>query len=141
MLSPKRERFARLYVQSGNATQSAVEAGYSPRSAKQEGHRLLTFADVKREVAELEREQREAEKVDREYVIRGLRRLAENAESESARVRALELLGKSLRMFTEQIEVHTTHDVSELEQFTTAELQVLLAALQPAVEAEARILD
>lgn len=45
-LTPKRARFVAEYLVDLNATQAAIRAGYSPRSAKVEGCRLLTNADV-----------------------------------------------------------------------------------------------
>ncbi len=45
-LSPKQRLFAREYADDHNATQAAVRAGYSRHTAKQQGSRLLTNADV-----------------------------------------------------------------------------------------------
>lgn len=49
----KRERFAREYVVDMNATQAAIRSGYSPKTAKAQGSRLLTYADVRKVVADL----------------------------------------------------------------------------------------
>lgn len=47
MLTPKRKAFADAYLANGmNATQAAVEAGYSEKTARSQGNRLLTFVDV-----------------------------------------------------------------------------------------------
>lgn len=45
--SPKRAAFVREYLIDLNATQAAIRAGYSPKTAKAQGSRLLTYADVK----------------------------------------------------------------------------------------------
>lgn len=45
-LSPRRSRFVTEYLVGLNATQAAIRAGYSPRTAKQQGSRLLTHVDV-----------------------------------------------------------------------------------------------
>ena len=45
-LSIKQKRFVREYRKDLNATKAAERAGYSPRTAKQQGHRLLTDADL-----------------------------------------------------------------------------------------------
>jgi len=45
--SLRRERFCREYVASaGNATRAALAAGYSARTARAQGSRLLTFVDI-----------------------------------------------------------------------------------------------
>ena len=92
MTSPtsKHQVFAKEYLADHNATQAAIRAGYSERTAKQQGSRLLTFADVQSEIAELETEQIKVDLVNREFVLTGLRDLALNAKTESSRVRAYE---------------------------------------------------
>lgn len=45
-LTPKEERFCYEYCIDLNATQAAIRAGYSPKTARSAGSRLLTFVDV-----------------------------------------------------------------------------------------------
>jgi phage terminase small subunit len=45
-LNEKQQRFADEYLVDLNATQAAIRAGYSEQTAKQQGSRLLTHADV-----------------------------------------------------------------------------------------------
>lgn len=45
-LNPKQARFVAEYLIDMNATQAAIRAGYSKRTAKAQGSRLLTNADV-----------------------------------------------------------------------------------------------
>lgn len=47
MLTPSKAKFAAEYIATGNATQSAITAGYSVKTAKSQGSRLLTDVDVK----------------------------------------------------------------------------------------------
>ena len=140
-LSPRRLAFAKEYVRLGIGTIAAKNAGYSENSAYNEANRLLKNDDV---VAEIERIRAKAERADtvtRAYVIAGLQELAETAEPDSARIRALELLGKTIRLFVDQVDVQYTVDTSQLQEFTLDELRALRASLQqPAVEAKARVL-
>jgi phage terminase small subunit len=46
MLNPKQAAFAAEYLVDLNATQAALRAGYSARTAKAQGSRLLTVVDV-----------------------------------------------------------------------------------------------
>ncbi|MGG0666957.1 terminase small subunit [Lederbergia citrisecunda] len=46
-LNDKQRRFADEYIIDLNATQAAIRAGYSARTAKSQGQRLLTHVDVK----------------------------------------------------------------------------------------------
>jgi phage terminase small subunit len=45
-LTPKQDAFVREYLIDLNATQAAIRAGYSAKTAKQQGQRLLTNVDV-----------------------------------------------------------------------------------------------
>jgi phage terminase small subunit len=49
-LTKKRMAFIREYLIDFNATQAAIRAGYSERSARSQGHRLLTNADILQEI-------------------------------------------------------------------------------------------
>lgn len=46
-LTPKQIEFCEQYLIDRNATQAAIRAGYSEKVAKQQGSRLLSYADVK----------------------------------------------------------------------------------------------
>ncbi|HUD91900.1 terminase small subunit [Sphingobium sp.] len=51
VLNPKQQAFAREYLVDLNATQAAIRAGYSPKTAVQQGSRLLLNADIAAAVA------------------------------------------------------------------------------------------
>jgi phage terminase small subunit len=54
-LTPKQAAFVREYLIDRNATQAAIRAGYSLRTAKSTGYELLTYCEpVKRAIAEAE---------------------------------------------------------------------------------------
>jgi len=52
-LDPKRRRFVEEYRVDWNATQAAIRAGYSPRSARQHASYLLTKHDIQEALAEV----------------------------------------------------------------------------------------
>lgn len=53
-MNARKERFCLEYAASGNATQAAIAAGYSPKTARSQGQRLLTNADIKSRLEELQ---------------------------------------------------------------------------------------
>ena len=119
----RRKLFAREYVRTGKQSTAAIAAGYSPNGADVSGSRLMKSPIVVNEILRLEALKDAEDKIDRMYVLKGLYDLAEDAEKDSDKIRALELLGKSLRMFVDQVETHTTHDVSELQEFSLEQLR------------------
>ena len=84
-------------------------------------------ARVKAIQAEIEADHRTRRARREEYVLKRLQEEAEGAETDGARVRALELLGKSCGVFAERIEIEQDGDKSaaELER----DLEKRLAAL------------
>tara|TARA_R100000687_G_scaffold32383_1_gene26689 strand:+ start:177 stop:584 length:408 start_codon:yes stop_codon:yes gene_type:complete len=56
MLSDKQERFAQAYILHRNATEAAKAAGYAPRSAYNQGYRMLKNDEIVERIADLENE-------------------------------------------------------------------------------------
>lgn len=75
-LNPKQQRFVHEYLIDLNATQAAVRSGYSERTAKQQGSRLLTDADVAAAVAAGKAKQLGTADLSAARVLEEVRRLA-----------------------------------------------------------------
>lgn len=75
-LTPKQELFAREYLTDLNATQAAIRAGYSEKTAKEQGYRLLTNVHVATFIAEHHRPRIEKLALQASDVVEGLRRAA-----------------------------------------------------------------
>ncbi len=104
MLTARRELFCQEYVVDRNAKQAAIRAGYSEATAKQQGSRLLTYADVQARVAELQEEAAKRNEVTVDSVIANLVELRDAAKAKgqlSAAVRAQELIGKTCAAFVD----------------------------------------
>lgn len=50
-MNARRQKFCVEFLRTGSAAEAARIAGYSPRSARSQGQRLLTCADIKRFIA------------------------------------------------------------------------------------------
>lgn len=74
-LNPKQQRFAQEYLVDLNAKQAAIRAGYSPKTAKQQGNRLLTHADVVRAIAEGQAARSERTQITADMVVEELGRI------------------------------------------------------------------
>jgi len=71
-LTDKQELFAREYLKDLNATQAAIRAGYSERTAKEAGYENLTKPHILELVAQLKAERVEQTGIDAAYVLRRL---------------------------------------------------------------------
>lgn len=124
-LTLKQQRFADEYIISGNATQSAIEAGYSKNYANTNASKLLQNTTIKRyidEQLEILKNERVADQQEvLEYltsIVRGeqteqtLRGVGEGAQeidnidvSAKDRIKAAELLGKRYGIWTDKTEL------------------------------------
>lgn len=64
--------FAREYIKDLNATQAAIRAGYSEKSAKEQASRLLTNVNVKAEIERLKAERNQRLELSADRVIQEL---------------------------------------------------------------------
>jgi len=71
-LTDKQEMFCREYLIDLNATQAAIRAGYSEKTARASGCENLTKPDIQNRIAELKAERNEQVSVDAAYVLRRL---------------------------------------------------------------------
>ena len=108
-LTPKQQRLIEEYLIDLNATQAAIRAGYSAKTAQQAGSENLSKPVIRDAIEQAMAERSKQTDVDAEYVIERLKTEAEltgNGSSHSARVAALAHLGKHLGMFIEKHNVN-----------------------------------
>ena len=104
-LNPKQQAFVREYLVDFNATQAAIRAGYSPKTAGVQGHELLKKPEISEEVDRGRARLASKAAITAEEVINGLKREAQAADNDGARVAAWSWLGKHLKLFTEKQEL------------------------------------
>ncbi len=71
-LTDKQELFAREFIVDLNATQAAIRAGYSAKTAQEQSSRLLSNVMVQQRIGELKTVRNEQVGVDAAYVLRRL---------------------------------------------------------------------
>jgi phage terminase small subunit len=128
-LTAKQDRFVAEYVIDHNATKAAIRAGYSERTASVIGHENLRKPQIIERLDEIEAETARGLELTREFVISRLMTIAD-VGSGSTQVRALELLGKHLALFTDRLEVTQMPD--------SATVQEWIAALKADIDAARR---
>lgn len=108
-LTDRQARFCEEYLIDLNATQAAIRAGYSEKTANEQGARLLANVSVQEKIAELKAERAKRTEMTQDSFIQELAAVA-RAEIKGVRavdkLKALELLGKHLGMFVERYEVN-----------------------------------
>jgi phage terminase small subunit len=103
-LTPKQERFVAEYLIDLNATQAAIRSGYSEKTARSQGQRMLTNVDIVAAVAGAQGDRTERTNITQDYVLESIFSAMERckqADSFNATgvFKGAELLGKHLGMF------------------------------------------
>lgn len=126
-MTEKQKRFCDFYIETGNAKEAAIRAGYSEKTAKQIGQENLTKPDLRayidERLAELKNERTADVQEVLEYltaVMRGeykeatLIGVGEGAQAvvdidvgAKDRLKAAELLGKRHALFTDKVDLQT----------------------------------
>jgi len=104
-LTDKQQRFVDAYM--GNATQAAIDAGYSEKTAEVQGSRLLRNAKVLEAIKNRQMERKTNTIASREEIQQFWTDVMTGLESEDMkdRLKASELLAKSEGYFLERHEV------------------------------------
>ena len=106
-LNDRQAAFSREYLIDYNATQAAIRAGYSARTAGSQGHDLLKKPEIQAALKNGQKRLSEKTETEAEWVRRRLKEEADDfteSASHSARIRALELLGKVNGIFAKDNE-------------------------------------
>ena len=142
-MTTKQKRFCQEYLIDLNATQAAIRAGYSEKSAYSVEQRMLKNVEVKKYIAEqverLKNEKISSAQEVLEYltsVMRGEQKeqvplmyydkqiLEEKSASIKDRLKAAELLGKRYALFTEKLEVEGATAVQIVDNIPSQEGEV-----------------
>ena len=123
-LNARQRKFVREYPKDSNALQAAIRAGYSPKTAKQQGSALLTHPVIRALLDKKEAKAQETALVDRAWVLAKLREnvvramtleqvldregnpTGEYTYQGNVANKALELLGKDMGMFSTVVLKH-----------------------------------
>ena len=126
-LTAKQQRFVEEYLIDLNATQAAIRAGYSEKTAEQLGYQLLQKTSVLKAIEEAQAKREERTQITQDYVLTNIQKVIERCMQvqqvdncltqtedgelaqafmfkEQGALKGLELLGKHLGMFKDKIE-------------------------------------
>jgi phage terminase small subunit len=121
-LTAKQEEFCRQYLVDLNATQAAIRSGYSEKTAQEQSSRLLSNVIVAGRIKELMDKRSAKTEITAEYVLSTIKEVMERCKQaepvrdkdgnetgewqfkEHGALKAAELLGKHLKLFTDKVE-------------------------------------
>ena len=115
-MTPKQARFVEEYLIDLNATQAAIRAGYSNKTAYSQGQRLLKKVEIAAAIQAAQIEVSKRAKIAVDDVVAGLLVEAEGREDStpSSRVAAWSHLGRHLGMFNDRLNLEAGSGLAEL---------------------------
>lgn len=125
-LTAKQKRFCDEYLIDLNATQAAIRTGYSEKTARSQGQRLLTNADIKNYIDSMLEQMHNERTADAQEVmeyltsvmrketmssvlardVTGAEIVIEKPPDEKECLKAAELLGKAHMIFTDRVDMN-----------------------------------
>lgn len=110
VLNEKQATFVVEYVKDLNATNAAIRAGYSPKTAYSQGHRLLKHADVAEAIFKAKEQRSIQTEIDSNWVLRNAVDLYDKAmakEQFAVAAQVLKIIGQhvDVQAFLERKEV------------------------------------
>ncbi len=124
-MNERQKKFAEYYAQSGNASRSAVQAGYSEKFAGQNADKLLkntNIAEYIRELTEKAQDERIMTARERQAVLSDIAR----SGADQDRIRAIDTLNKMSGEYVTKIEGNVNAEVNNpFKGLTTEELRKL----------------
>lgn len=137
-LTDKQKKFVDEYLCDLNATQAAIRAGYSKKTAGSVGNENLKKPEIQIYLKERQMERQKRTEVTQDMIVQHLAKVAflefdsepivEGIAKTSDKIRALELLGKHSGMFTDKIQMSGEMSVNNpYAGITTDELKKLIS--------------
>ena len=135
-MTPKQARFVDEYLLDMNATQAAIRAGYSKKTAYEIGYENMKKPEIAIAVAERKLERAERTQTSTDWVIQSLVKAYETAKEKGnlgQAIRALELIGKHHGAFLDRVEQTSSLTVEivkakRAEEYSDDELASIMAA-------------
>ncbi|AQW23482.1 terminase small subunit [Clostridium perfringens] len=119
-LTPKQKAFADYYIETGNATEAYIRAGYNKKGARGNASRLIANDSIKRYIEERLKEIEDERIADGKEVLQYLTKVMRGEEKDQFgldaslqdRTKAAELLGKRYRLFVDKVEKDSNVNVN-----------------------------
>ena len=145
-LTTQQQRFVEEYLIDLNATQAAIRAGYSQKTAYSQGQRLLKNVEIGKTISEAQKKREERTNITQDYVLQSITETIERCKQavpvldkkgnplmietaggelapaytfQAANVlKGSELLGKHLGMFVDRSQINQTVNVVSADPMT-----------------------
>ena len=125
-LNARQKAFCEYYVACGNATESAIKAGYKEKTSRVTASKMLTKANIKKYIKELQEKTKTSRIMTaierREFLTEVIKNGNEKIQD---RLKALDILNKMDGEYIEKMQLSGQVNTNPLSGLTTEELRAL----------------
>lgn len=122
-LTDKQEMFAKEYIVDLNATQAAIRAGYSERTAKSIGQENLTKPDLQAYIQQLMEERSKRTEITADMVLREYAKLGFSNITDYLKVIELEAMTETGMQLYKAVDIFTTDGIERSKMDAVAEIK------------------
>ncbi len=115
-INHRKQSFVTEYIQSGNATEAALKAGYSKKTAYSIGQRLLKNVEIMKKVKTHQETATHEAEITLIQVLKEIRNISLNATDDRIKLKAHDMLMKHLGGYVNDFTLIQKLDDSDLER-------------------------
>ena len=126
-LNARQKAFCEYYVASGNATESAINAGYKEKYAGVNADKLLKNTNIQKYIEELQEKTKTSRimtAIERREFLTSM--IKDGAVKDTDRLKALDILNKMDGEYTQKVEVNGNINSNPFSNLTTEELKKII---------------
>lgn len=112
-MNQKQEVFVNEYMKAGNATQAAIKAGYSEKTAYSIGQRLLKNVEINKEIKQRQKQTTEQAEITTINIIKHVYQIALFSKNETIKLKAYDMLLKHTGGYVNEMQL--LHKLNETE--------------------------
>lgn len=115
-INQRKQNFVTEYILSGNATEAALKAGYSKKTAYSIGQRLLKNVEIMTEIKNHQETAANQAEISLIQIVKEIRQISLKADDDRIKLKAYDMLMKNLGGYVSDYALIQKLDESDLER-------------------------
>ena len=111
--------FVSAYLKSGNATESAIASGYSSKTARSQGQRLLTNVDIQKSIKQAQDRVSKNTGITVAQVVKRIDQLGRRTKKDNVKAKCLDMLMKHVGGYVNELTLLSKMTDEDLEKLSS----------------------
>lgn len=117
-MNHRNQIFVSEYIKTGNATASAIKAGYSEKTSYSIGQRLLKNVEIMQAISKHQQDISKAADISITDIVKEVRMIALHGKNDYIKLKALDMLMKHLGGYVNEFKLITEMDEKQIDSLT-----------------------